>query len=101
MNIDKFNCLKSKLSGDALQAISGYQLSNENYPVLVDVLKHRFGNKQLIIDTHYHNWSHLSPATNQVNSLHQCYDAIEQSLRSLEALGEEVNHSHFVALIHM
>ena len=98
-NIDKFNCLKSKLSGDALQAISGYQLSNENYPVVVDVLKHRFGNKQLIIDAHYHNLSHLSPATNQVNSLRQCYDAIEQSLRSLEALGEEVNHRHFVALI--
>ena len=37
-NIDKLNCLKSRLSGDALQAISGYQLYNENYPVVVDVL---------------------------------------------------------------
>ena len=79
--------------------ISGYQLFNENYPVVVDVLKRKFGNKQLIIDVHYHNLSHLSPSTNQVNSLRQCYDAIEQSLRSLEALGKEVNHRHFVALI--
>ena len=99
VNIDKFNCLKSKLSGDALQAISGYQLSNENYPVVVDVLKRRFGNNQLIVDAHYHNLSHLTPASNQANSLRQCYDAIEQNLRSLEALGEDVNHRHFVALI--
>lgn len=98
VNIDKFNCLKSKLSGEALQAISGYQLSNENYPIVVDVLKGRFGNKQLIVDAHYHNLSHLSPATNQVNSLRQCYDTIEQNLRSLEAIGD-VNHCHFVALI--
>ena len=60
-NIDKFNCLKSKLCGDALQAISGYQLSN-----VVDVLKHRFGNEQLIVDAHYHDLSHLPLATNQV-----------------------------------
>ena len=39
------------------------------------------------------------PATNQVNSLRQCYDAIERNLRSLEAMGKDVNHRHFVALI--
>ena len=41
----------------------------------------------------------MTPASNQANSLRQCYDAIEQNLRSLEALGEDVNHRHFVALI--
>ncbi|XP_065908838.1 uncharacterized protein [Dysidea avara] len=98
-NVDKFTCLKSKLSGDALQAIAGYQLSNENYPVVVDVLKKRFGDKQLVIDAYYHNLSHLPPATNQVSSLRQCYDAIERNLRSLEAIGEDTNHRHFIALI--
>ena len=41
-SVDKFNYLKSKLRGDALGAISGYQLSNSNYEVVVDVLKRRF-----------------------------------------------------------
>ena len=72
-DIDKFICLKSKLTGDALEAVAGYQLSKENYPVVVDVLKKRFGNKQLVIDAYYHNLSHLPPATNQVSSLRQCY----------------------------
>ena len=98
-NIDKFICLKSKLTGDALKAVAGYQLSNENYSVVVDVLKKRFGNKQLVIDAYYHNLSHLPPATNQVSSLRQCYDTIERNLRSLEAIGEDVSHRHFIALI--
>ena len=42
--VDKLNYLKSNLQGEALAAISGYQLSNENYAVVVDVLKKRFGN---------------------------------------------------------
>ena len=63
------------------------------------MLKRRFGNQQLIIDAHYHSLSNIPPATNQVSKLHQCYDTIECHLRSLEAVGEQVDHRHFVALI--
>ena len=97
--VDKFNYLKSKLRGDALSAISGYELSNSNYSVVVDVLKQRFGNPQLIVDAHYRSLSHLPMATNQTASLRQCYDSMERHLRSLEAVGENVNHRYFVAII--
>ena len=72
--IDKLNYWKSKLRGEALEAISGYQLSNENYAAAVEVLKKRFGNPQLIIDAHYCNLSHVPPASNHVPKLRQCYD---------------------------
>jgi len=97
--VDKLNYLKSKLRGEALTAIAGYQLTNSNYAVVVDVLKQRFGNTQLIIDAHYRSLSHLPMANNQTASLRQCFDTIEHHLRSLEAVGENVNHRHFVALI--
>ena len=97
--VDKLNYLKSRLKGEALEAISGYQLSNENYTVVVDMLKKRFGNQQLIIDAHYRSLSNIQPATNQVSKLRQCYDTIKCHLRSLEAVGEQVDHRHFVALI--
>ena len=97
--IDKLNYLKSKLNGEALEAISGYQLSNENYVAVVEVLKKRFGNPQLIIDTHYRNLLHVPPATNHVLKLRQCYDSIERHLRSLEAVRENTNHRHFVSMI--
>ena len=67
--------------------------------MVVEVLKRRFGNQQLIIDAHYRNLSHITPATNQVSKLRQCYDAIEWHLQSLEAVGENINHRHFVAMI--
>ena len=97
--VDKFNYLKSKLRGDALSAISGYELSNSNYSVVVDVLKQRFGNPQLIVDAHYRSLSYLPMATNQTASLRQCYDAMERHLRSLEAVGENIDHRYFVAII--
>ena len=53
----------------------------------------------MIINAHYRSLSHLPPATNQVGKLRQWYDTIERHLRSLEAIGEDVNHRHFVALI--
>ena len=97
--VDKFNYLKSKLEGEALEAIFGYQLSNENYVVVIDIRKKRFGYMQLIIDAHYQSLSHLPPATNQVAKLRSCYDNIEHHLRSLDAIGKNVNHRHFIALI--
>jgi len=49
----RYTVFKVKINWDALDAISGYQLSNDNYAVVVDVLKKTFGNSQLIIDAHY------------------------------------------------
>ena len=97
--VDKFNYLKSKLKGEALEAISGYQLSNDNYQVVVDVLKRRFGRPQLIVDAHYRSLSHLPPAKNNVAELRHCYDTMECHLRSLQAIGENIDHRHFVSVI--
>lgn len=97
--VDKMTYLKSKLIGEALDAISGYQLCHDNYAAVVDVLKRRFGNTQLIIDAHYRALSHLAVASNQLGKLRKCYDTIECHQRSLEALGENIEHRHFVSLI--
>ena len=91
--------LQNSYQEHCLNAISGYQLSSSNYSVVVDVLKQRFGNPQLIVDTHYHSLSHLPAATNQAASLRQCHDNIKRHLRSVEAIGENVNHRYFVVLI--
>ena len=47
------NYLKSKLTGEALEAVAGYQLTNKNNPIVIYVLKNKVGNKQLIIDALY------------------------------------------------
>ena len=45
-DIEKLNYLLSKLSEEAKHSVSGILLSNENYNVVVDLLKERYGDSQ-------------------------------------------------------
>ena len=47
--IDKFQYLKCLLVGTAAETISGLPLSGSNYNYAVDLLRKRFGSKQVII----------------------------------------------------
>ena len=48
-NMDKFNYLKSLLSGPAAATIAGLPLTSDNYTAAIELLTKRFGNKQVII----------------------------------------------------
>lgn len=98
-NIDKFNYLRSKLSGEAKIAIAGLSLSNENYSVAIKTLKDRFGNIQETIDMHYNKIVNLRSANDSVESLRQLCDSVERHLRSLEALGQNVDQDLFVSVL--
>lgn len=97
--IDKFNYLRSQLEGDASKAIAGLELTHANYDVAVEILKERYGNVQLIIENHYAKLSDMNTASNKTNILRSTFDTIEQHLRSLEALGEDIDHKHYITTI--
>ncbi len=59
--IDKFNYLRSLLDCSALDAITGLTLSSANYSHAIDILKKRFGNKQIIIAKHMDTLLHTEP----------------------------------------
>ena len=98
-NIENFNYLKSKLTGEAHRAILGLTLSNENYGVARDILKERFGNEQVMFDLHYNQTINFSPASNKTSSLRSLLDQVEKHLRSLEYLKQNVNQDVFVSMI--
>ena len=99
-DVEKFAHLRSKLEGDALTAISGFQITNNNYKSAVDVLQKRFGKNQAIINAHYISLSDLPSSPNQVPKLRQLYDSLEMHFRSLDAVGEDVNNQrHLVSVI--
>ena len=97
-NVEKFNYLRNKVSGEARSAIQGLNLSNENY-VAIGILKERFGNEQEIIDLHYNQMINLYPASNTTSSLRNLLDQLEKHLCSLEVLKQNVNQDVFVAMI--
>ncbi|KRY07029.1 hypothetical protein T01_3313, partial [Trichinella spiralis] len=48
----KFTYLRSCLTGNALNAIDGLAVTAANYSAAIDILKSRFGRRDLIIQTH-------------------------------------------------
>ena len=61
--IEKFNYLRSKLTGEAKEAISGLELSHENYDVALAIIQERFGDAQSVINKHYMELINIQPMT--------------------------------------
>ena len=98
-DIDKLNYLRSQLQGDSLRTIAGLESTNRNYDVAIGILKERYGNKHLITQNHYNKLTDLEPATENIYSLRSVFDTIETHLRSLDALGEDIDQQQFVSLV--
>lgn len=90
--IDKFNYLRSLLEGNAYDAIAGLSLSAANYTEAVQILQKRFGNKQLIISKHMEALLGIAAVTadHHLRDLRRLYDQSESNIRSLKALGVEL-----------
>ena len=52
-----------------------------------------------MIDLHYNKMINLSPATNRTSSLRSLLDSMEQHLRCLQVMKQNVNQDIFVSMI--
>ena len=94
-DVVKFSYLKSVLRGQALSAISGLSLTSENYVEAVDILKKRYGNKQLLISSHMEKLLSIPSVSsiNDVGKVRKIYDEIEVHARNLRSL--DVNTKNY------
>ena len=90
-NITKFSYLKGVLKGQALSSISGLPLTSDSYEAAVKILQMRFGNKQLLINTHIEKLLSIPIISNvnEIKKLREAYDVIEVSTRNLKTLDVE------------
>ena len=51
-NIEKFTYLRSYLMGEAEAAINGLAATDANYKEAFEILEQRYGNKQIIVNSH-------------------------------------------------
>jgi len=63
------------------------------------MLKERYGQNEVIINPHYTTLMDLSVSSSQTSALRKNYDLFEKHLRSLEALGENIESKMLVSLI--
>ena len=78
-----------------MATIAGLALTKDNYKVAVDLLRERYGNKQVIISSHMESLLKL-PRVNFVSDIKRVrmvYDQIEIKIRSLQALGIKADSS--------
>ena len=98
-SVDKFNYLNTLLKDSAAAAVAGLTLTSANYDEAVEILKKRFGNKQMIIAKHMDILMNLEAVTSQhdLKGLRHLYNLVESHTRGLASLG--VMSSSYGALL--
>ena len=58
-NVTKFSYFKGSLRGTAAAAIGGISITIDNYDIVIELLKKKFGKREAIIDALYSQLQHL------------------------------------------
>ena len=86
-DVQRLNYLRAHLGGEASRAIAGFPLTSANYRQSVGLLRDRFGQPQRIVNAHMQALMNLPSPKNEIRSLREFHDAIENHVRGLLALG--------------
>ncbi|XP_075527121.1 uncharacterized protein LOC142559408 [Dermacentor variabilis] len=88
-NAEKFVYLRSVLSGKATAAIAGIQVTGANYTTVIELLKERFGRRDVLIQEHLTQLLDLPPVQNGKEhiGLSRLYDHLHRNIAGLRALG--------------
>ena len=89
--IDKFNYLKNLLESNAYSTIAGLSLTAANYSTALDLLHKRYGQKQIIVNSHIDSIPKMQPLhyNAEIAQVRKFYDTVETHSRGLKALGVE------------
>ncbi|KAH7729268.1 Zinc knuckle family protein [Aphelenchoides avenae] len=91
--VNKLHFLRRYLVGDARAAVDGFQVIGSNYTTVVDTLKRRFGQKDLIVHSLHTELMKIPTSNETVSNLRQTYENIERILRQLEGHDESLDHT--------
>ncbi|XP_037508690.1 uncharacterized protein LOC119385289 [Rhipicephalus sanguineus] len=86
---EKFLYLRSSLSGKAASAIDGIQVTGANYNTAIELLKERFGRRDVLIQEHLTQLLELPSVRNEneVIGLRRLYNHLQRNIAALAALG--------------
>ena len=83
--VQKLTYLRSLLSGEAKQCVQGLPLKADSYSATCELLKTRFGRKELVIFSHIQELLNITSTGG--GKLKELVDQLLVQVRSLEALG--------------
>jgi hypothetical protein len=86
--VQKMNYLVMCLQDAAKTAIKGYSVSSENYPLVVEMLRGRFGDQTVLAQALQAELINLPSADDSISSLRMASEAIERVCRQLTQMGQ-------------
>ncbi|KRX12794.1 hypothetical protein T07_2347 [Trichinella nelsoni] len=94
----KFSYLRSSLSGSGFAVINGLSLTAANYLAAIEILKNRFGRKDVVIQNHIRKLLEVEPCVKTfAENLQVLHDELNLHVRALGALGKDLNSSRITA----
>ena len=101
-DVVKFSYLKGVLSKDVQESIRGSLTVNENYSIVLKILRKRYANKQVLISSYVESFVKLQPITSMKNfsELRAMYDLAEGNVRNLSSLGVP-SYTYDKLLVHL
>ena len=91
--VQKFVYLRTSLTGPALECISGYEVTESNYPLAVEALTKRFGKRRVIIAALVKSMLSLQQNSSSAKDLREFSDRLQGRVRTLESQGLDVQNS--------
>ena len=91
-NTKKFTYLQTLLVGRAKEAISGLAITNANYSVAIEILEHRFSDKEKATAAHMEELMSLDSVMSDTHliELRKLYDKTKSSIHTFDALGDQL-----------
>ena len=97
--IDKFKYLLSLLRDEAKDTVRGFNLTENYYEQAIEQLKERYDDEEQIIPNHYMLLSNAPRCRNVTQDLRLTFNFLEAQIRSLEALGENIENNYIISLM--
>ena len=96
-DIQKFNYLKSSLTGEPLKLVAHLPLSNSNYPIALKSLRDRYDNPRVIINSHVDVILKLKAIEKESTAeLRKLLSSFDENLMAIGALRTDVTKSDFL-----
>uniref|UniRef100_A0A7I4Y5H2 Peptidase A2 domain-containing protein n=1 Tax=Haemonchus contortus TaxID=6289 RepID=A0A7I4Y5H2_HAECO len=90
-NLQKFNYLLKALKGDARQSAERYQVTSENYPLVLEHLQKRYGTVSSIVSGLHERLEKWAAQSADLKDQMKLFDKISSLTQQLESKGENLD----------
>ena len=77
-NVTKFSYSKRPLRGAGAAVIGGISVSNNFYDIVIELLKEKFGKREVIIDSLHSQLQHFPMALNRISDVKSTFENNEK-----------------------